>query len=401
MNRGDVCLSRFWDRLCGLSPVGSLGEKYRGWVFIPNCRSIHTFTLRRPIDLEWIDRDGKLIRRECSVPPRSIRRCPKAYGVRERYSKQTLRSQEGWGATETILVLPIALMIFFFAMQLAYIAIAKVHLGHALREGMRAAAAELSAPDALVTEGMSHGRVDRFPGAQESTGVVGQDMVRDAFEDAILRALRAWSIFYGETKGEGISGFGGFGYGSQPNWVATLTPGQLQSAGVPSNLMAGAPQGSASPDHLVGELSYRMPIKMPFFGPSLAKVFAVSENCSAETERSLLCVDANRWYWRLRARARIPVPATRFESFAVGEATSMTTQGVDRLQSNPSGDDSGSSHREISAVATTNDSSSRQASLGALPQTITALIEELQVVSPQVSGRGSLAVEDCGIQFGS
>ena len=90
--------------------MGGISDSFKGWVFIPNCRSIHTFTLRHPIDIEWVDAEGKLLRRELSVPPRSIRRCLNAYGVRERYSPRALMKQGGWGATEAIVAIPIALM---------------------------------------------------------------------------------------------------------------------------------------------------------------------------------------------------------------------------------------------------------------------------------------------------
>jgi len=83
---GDLTLLSFSDRLFGLSPLGRLGESYRGWVWIPNCQIIHTFTLRLPIDLVWIDSSGKPIAFEFALPPRSIRRCAAAYGVRERYT---------------------------------------------------------------------------------------------------------------------------------------------------------------------------------------------------------------------------------------------------------------------------------------------------------------------------
>jgi len=33
MIKGDIRLSRFWQRLLGLSPMGGIGESYRGWVF--------------------------------------------------------------------------------------------------------------------------------------------------------------------------------------------------------------------------------------------------------------------------------------------------------------------------------------------------------------------------------
>jgi uncharacterized protein len=50
---------------------------------IPRCRSVHTFTMRFPLDLIWLDRDGKMVRVDRAVPPRRLKTCLRARSVVE------------------------------------------------------------------------------------------------------------------------------------------------------------------------------------------------------------------------------------------------------------------------------------------------------------------------------
>ena len=50
---------------------------------IPKCRSVHTFTMRFPLDLVWLDKAGKPVRIDRSVPPSRMRTCLKARSVVE------------------------------------------------------------------------------------------------------------------------------------------------------------------------------------------------------------------------------------------------------------------------------------------------------------------------------
>jgi uncharacterized membrane protein (UPF0127 family) len=50
---------------------------------IPRCRSVHTFTMRFPLDLIWLDKDGRLVRVDAAVPPRRLRSCLRARSVVE------------------------------------------------------------------------------------------------------------------------------------------------------------------------------------------------------------------------------------------------------------------------------------------------------------------------------
>jgi uncharacterized membrane protein (UPF0127 family) len=50
---------------------------------IPACRSVHTFTMRFPLDLVWLDRRGRPVRVDRDVPPRRLKTCLRARSVVE------------------------------------------------------------------------------------------------------------------------------------------------------------------------------------------------------------------------------------------------------------------------------------------------------------------------------
>jgi uncharacterized membrane protein (UPF0127 family) len=50
---------------------------------IPHCRSVHTFGMRYPLDLVWLDGGGAVVRIDRSVPPGRVRCCRAARSVVE------------------------------------------------------------------------------------------------------------------------------------------------------------------------------------------------------------------------------------------------------------------------------------------------------------------------------
>jgi uncharacterized membrane protein (UPF0127 family) len=50
---------------------------------LPRCRSVHTFTMRFPLDLIWLARDGRPVRIDRAVSPNRIRTCLRARSVVE------------------------------------------------------------------------------------------------------------------------------------------------------------------------------------------------------------------------------------------------------------------------------------------------------------------------------
>jgi hypothetical protein len=52
-------------------------------LLLPRCRSVHTFGMRFPLDLIWLDRDGRVLRVDEAVPPWRVRSCRGAAAVLE------------------------------------------------------------------------------------------------------------------------------------------------------------------------------------------------------------------------------------------------------------------------------------------------------------------------------
>jgi uncharacterized protein len=52
-------------------------------LLLPRCRSVHTFGMRFPLDLIWLDRDGRVLRVDEAVPPWRVRSCRDAAAVVE------------------------------------------------------------------------------------------------------------------------------------------------------------------------------------------------------------------------------------------------------------------------------------------------------------------------------
>jgi uncharacterized membrane protein (UPF0127 family) len=52
-------------------------------LLIPRCRSVHTFGMRFPLDLYFLDADGRFIALRAAVPPRRIVRDRRAAAVLE------------------------------------------------------------------------------------------------------------------------------------------------------------------------------------------------------------------------------------------------------------------------------------------------------------------------------
>jgi uncharacterized protein len=52
-------------------------------LLIPRCRSVHTFGMRFPLDLLFLDAEGRVIALRRAVPPCRVKRCPGAMAVLE------------------------------------------------------------------------------------------------------------------------------------------------------------------------------------------------------------------------------------------------------------------------------------------------------------------------------
>ena len=68
-------------RLKGLAKLDAMPPTMA--LHIPKCWSVHTFTMRFPLDLVWLAKDGSVVRIDENVPPRRLRTCVRARSVVE------------------------------------------------------------------------------------------------------------------------------------------------------------------------------------------------------------------------------------------------------------------------------------------------------------------------------
>ncbi|HEX6026477.1 MAG TPA: DUF192 domain-containing protein [Solirubrobacter sp.] len=68
-------------RMKGLAKLDDMPETTA--LHIPRCRSVHTFTMRFPLDLIWLDKAGRVVRVDPNVPPRRLKSCLRARSVIE------------------------------------------------------------------------------------------------------------------------------------------------------------------------------------------------------------------------------------------------------------------------------------------------------------------------------
>jgi uncharacterized membrane protein (UPF0127 family) len=71
----------FRSRLLGLALLRGLPPGHA--LAIPHCRSVHTFGMRFPIDVVFLDAAGNVLRIDRSVPRRRLLRCSRAFAVLE------------------------------------------------------------------------------------------------------------------------------------------------------------------------------------------------------------------------------------------------------------------------------------------------------------------------------
>jgi uncharacterized membrane protein (UPF0127 family) len=71
----------FGERARGLARLDAMPAAYA--LHIPRCRSVHTFTMRFPLDLIWLAKDGTIVRVDHDVPPNRHKACRKARSVIE------------------------------------------------------------------------------------------------------------------------------------------------------------------------------------------------------------------------------------------------------------------------------------------------------------------------------
>jgi uncharacterized membrane protein (UPF0127 family) len=68
-------------RLKGLAKLDAMPASMA--LHIPKCWSVHTFTMRFPLDLIWLSKAREVVRIDENVPPRRVRTCVRARSVVE------------------------------------------------------------------------------------------------------------------------------------------------------------------------------------------------------------------------------------------------------------------------------------------------------------------------------
>jgi uncharacterized protein len=68
-------------RVKGLAKLDELPETLA--LHIPRCRSVHTFTMRFPLDLIWLSGDGEVVRVDRAIAPRRLKFCFRGRSVVE------------------------------------------------------------------------------------------------------------------------------------------------------------------------------------------------------------------------------------------------------------------------------------------------------------------------------
>jgi uncharacterized protein len=68
-------------RMKGLAKLDSMPQRVA--LHIPRCRSVHTFTMRFPLDLIWLSKDGEPVRVDRAVAPRRLKFCFRGRSVVE------------------------------------------------------------------------------------------------------------------------------------------------------------------------------------------------------------------------------------------------------------------------------------------------------------------------------
>jgi len=68
-------------RLLGLALLSR--ERAESGLLIPRCRSIHTFGMRFPLDVLFLDAEGRVIDLRRALPPRRFIRCANAMAALE------------------------------------------------------------------------------------------------------------------------------------------------------------------------------------------------------------------------------------------------------------------------------------------------------------------------------
>jgi len=128
-------LRTFSQRLKGIKACSVAGP-----IYFPRCKSVHTFGVKRPLDLVWVNQKLKIVRIDASVRANKIRVCHQAWGVIERYTSGQnsvlkvgdMVRLKGQALVETAVVLPVLFLLLFGFIEISLLMQAQQKLTHAV-----------------------------------------------------------------------------------------------------------------------------------------------------------------------------------------------------------------------------------------------------------------------------
>ncbi|NCP66869.1 hypothetical protein GW756_01010 [bacterium] len=125
--------TRFWQRLCGIKKVADIETA----LYFPRCKAVHTFGVKKALDLFWVSRSGLIIQQNFKVPANKIKACSKAYGVVEVFSQLNPKLKlgdkiklPGQALVESALVLPVLFLLLFGFLELSLMLQSQQRLTH-------------------------------------------------------------------------------------------------------------------------------------------------------------------------------------------------------------------------------------------------------------------------------
>ena len=97
---------------------GRLGENLPSQpLYIPRCKAVHTFGMKFPLHLTWVDRENKVVKQEHAKVNR-VYKCAQAYGVIESHLDELKQNQTGQVLVEAAFTIPVLLVIIFGFIQI-------------------------------------------------------------------------------------------------------------------------------------------------------------------------------------------------------------------------------------------------------------------------------------------
>ncbi len=323
----------FIQRLLGVSLVPS-GEA----LLIPNCHTVHTFGLSRPLNLAFINTDYRVIRVVSGIAPWRVASAYGAWGVIETFEPLNLlvghklaldqtpirKPPKGASLVESVIAIPVMLFLVLIIIQLGLLWHAKFAVSHAAVVATRQASLEHGSNSA-IRDGLVYGLmplVGKTEGVNElTTGLfrsgaeITQGLAMGWIRWEVLSPTRQSFTDWGEPADRLLSKGAKAGEIEIP---ASALPGISQRRQPKSGVLTrldGLPVGNASGQTLIDANNLKvyfqvgMPLRLPVAGKLIAKTLALWQGCG----------------WSLNA----PVDRVGLVNFGAGATPSLLSSSVE------------------------------------------------------------------------